>query len=266
MEYQVTGVNRQTGEDVELFVEASSFREAERKANLAGVVVADVRECHELTSVTKEVATEKSQNSQSLKGLGQCKVCRKDVASTASVCPHCGVDYPVASTVIKMSTGIRIKTIVYGTICGTILSVFVLVLLGLVLFIFDPRDSSQTKSTSPRDSSQTKSTSSSSSRSQEWFSGGTLHSSTIGEWDAASYRNKLATAADWCTTIDPLPLMDTAAIAVLKQRAVAVLVCTDIAIDGYIEGSGGIRNVESEKVGAMALICIYALRDEWIGW
>ncbi len=32
---------------------------------------------------------------------------------------------------------------------------------------------------------------------QEWYSGGTLHKATIREWKAASYRNRLATCADF---------------------------------------------------------------------
>ena len=90
MEYQITGANRQTGEEVELFVEASSFREAERKANSAGVVVADVRECHNHSSVTTEIATEQPQPAQMPKGMRQCKVCGKGVAIGATTCPHCG--------------------------------------------------------------------------------------------------------------------------------------------------------------------------------
>ena len=31
----------------------------------------------------------------------------------------------------------------------------------------------------------------------QWYANGTLHKATVGQWKFASYRNKLATAADW---------------------------------------------------------------------
>ena len=36
-----------------------------------------------------------------------------------------------------------------------------------------------------------------SSSSSQWFQGGTLHNATVEQWKAATYKNKLATAADW---------------------------------------------------------------------
>jgi hypothetical protein len=41
------------------------------------------------------------------------------------------------------------------------------------------------------------STSGSSSSSKQWFQGGNLHNATVAQWKSATYRNKLATAADW---------------------------------------------------------------------
>ena len=35
------------------------------------------------------------------------------------------------------------------------------------------------------------------SQKQNWFSGGTLHKSTVRDWKNASYKNKLATCSDW---------------------------------------------------------------------
>ena len=32
---------------------------------------------------------------------------------------------------------------------------------------------------------------------RQWFQGGNLHNSTIGDWKKATYENKLATSADW---------------------------------------------------------------------
>ena len=49
-----------------------------------------------------------------------------------------------------------------------------------------PAKKEQKKTTSP-------------SNNQKWYEGGTLHKSTVSEWKNASYRNKLATSADWVT-------------------------------------------------------------------
>ena len=35
------------------------------------------------------------------------------------------------------------------------------------------------------------------SSSKQWFHGGNLHNATVGQWKSATYRNKLATSADW---------------------------------------------------------------------
>lgn len=39
------------------------------------------------------------------------------------------------------------------------------------------------------------------SRATEWYSGGTLHNSTMKEWRQASYSDRLATAADFSATL-----------------------------------------------------------------
>ena len=35
------------------------------------------------------------------------------------------------------------------------------------------------------------------SSSNQWFQGGNLHKATVAQWKGATYKNKLATAADW---------------------------------------------------------------------
>lgn len=36
---------------------------------------------------------------------------------------------------------------------------------------------------------------------EEWYEGGTLHEAAISEWQTATQRDKMATAADWTATI-----------------------------------------------------------------
>lgn len=39
------------------------------------------------------------------------------------------------------------------------------------------------------------------SNAAEWYQGGTLHNSTMGEWEKAKESNKLATCADWVSSL-----------------------------------------------------------------
>jgi hypothetical protein len=35
----------------------------------------------------------------------------------------------------------------------------------------------------------------------EWYEGGTLHTATVSKWNQSSYKNRLATSADWFVSI-----------------------------------------------------------------
>ena len=68
-----------------------------------------------------------------------------------------------------------------------------------------------------------------------WYQGGTLHSSTAAEWNAASQENKLATCGDWAAMFNNTISMD-----VLRDRAGELLVCVDEAVKGVADSDEGV--------------------------
>lgn len=74
---------------------------------------------------------------------------------------------------------------------GFVPSAYLLVNRGAASVVSKPTASAPSKSPATRRQSQN----------LEWYQGGTLHDSTLGEWNMASERNKLATAGDWALHI-----------------------------------------------------------------
>ena len=75
----------------------------------------------------------------------------------------------------------------------------------------------------------------------EWYSGGTLHRATVGEWRSASYRDKLATAADWALAHDRVKseVMGSGSMQTLKPFAIDLVACVDGAAGP--SGNDGLR-------------------------
>jgi hypothetical protein len=61
-----------------------------------------------------------------------------------------------------------------------------------------------------------------------WYSGGTLHDSTVAEWQAATDTNRLATAADWATSG-----MDLTLPSEIEHYAKELIICVNEAVDAY---------------------------------
>lgn len=85
---------------------------------------------------------------------------------------------------------------------------------------------------------------------KKWYEGGTLHSVQVTTWRTGSYRNKLATSADWCAVEDPTVSFET-----LKKRASQVLYCVEDAV------SGG--DADHMQISEIATACIIILRENW---
>ena len=86
-----------------------------------------------------------------------------------------------------------------------------------------------------------------SSASQEWYEGGTLHKATIARWKTSTERNKLATCGDFMAVYDKSVSMTE-----LLARAVALKSCIDVATDG-------LDYTNSLEVSTMAALCIQEL-------
>lgn len=81
----------------------------------------------------------------------------------------------------------------------------------------------------------------------EWFQGGTLHGSTVGEWNAASYRNRLATAADWTTGIIGQAEFERIGLSGVRQKAEELVKC----VDGSISDLSGAESLSATEIAAM---------------
>jgi len=83
----------------------------------------------------------------------------------------------------------------------------------------------------------------------KWWEGGTLNNATIGEWKAATYKNKLATAADWLAATKWKNGMNTMEdIDRLKVKARVLVVAIDDAID--VDDKGELSTMNINEIGA----------------
>jgi hypothetical protein len=89
-----------------------------------------------------------------------------------------------------------------------------------------------------------------------WNDGGTLHQATIGEWKRATYRNKLATAADIAALSKMLERKVRASgdFDTLKIYANQLVICIDEATD--------VPDIEHLKMNSIAGTC--ALTMGWL--
>jgi len=92
-----------------------------------------------------------------------------------------------------------------------------------------------------------------SKRSQEnnWYEGGDLHKSYVMDWRTASYKNKLATCADWMAVVD-----NTISMSELKTRAENLVICVDEAV---ATDSKGQQISGTLKTADIAVSCVQIL-------
>lgn len=74
----------------------------------------------------------------------------------------------------------------------------------------------------------------------EWYEGGTLHDATVGEWNRATYENKLATCGDFVAVRTN---------EISRDKAEELVTCIDESVKGLDQNS-------SVKVSEMAAACI----------
>ena len=85
--------------------------------------------------------------------------------------------------------------------------------------------------------------------SAEWYEGGTLHDSTLGEWRSASSQDRLATAADFTAAV----LKDTSTFDEALRRTPAMLNCiNEVAED---------PRLDTQETATIAAFCAILL-----GW
>ena len=109
-----------------------------------------------------------------------CPECKKKVSETVNSCPNCGYQFKAEETAeIKKKEQQQQKYLGIGCL----FAIFILIIIWQVYF------SSDNSKTPPSKTHQINSP-------IKWYEGGTLHKAKMREWSQASYKNKLATAAD----------------------------------------------------------------------
>ncbi len=83
----------------------------------------------------------------------------------------------------------------------------------------------------------------------QWYQGGTLHKSKVIEWKASTDRNKLATCGDFCANI-----YSNHSIEDIKILATSLKTCIDEAITGH-------NNSDNFTVSEVASMCLIFLEN-----
>ncbi len=89
---------------------------------------------------------------------------------------------------------------------------------------------------------------------EKWYEGGTLHSKTANEWHRASYRDRLATCADFISNVSSdatLDILFTNSMRLLKERSVSLERCITKATDD--------PKLMTMKLSEVAVACVVLL-------
>lgn len=87
---------------------------------------------------------------------------------------------------------------------------------------------------------------------EEWYSGGTLHSSTIGKWKEGSEQDRLATAADWTFAVIGQDKAVSHGFDGLRDMAEELVICVDTSVEGLDEVNG----LASSEIAASCAILL----------
>jgi hypothetical protein len=140
-------------------------------------------------------------------GLRKCKECGNQISSSAKTCPQCGA--PVKPKITPLAGAVAFFVII--AICA-----------GVCTGLFNLGDS-------------------------EWYSGGTLHNATMGDWNQASYANRLATCGDFMATMLQKDGKTISSMDALREEAEALELCITEA------GRGG--HADTQSVATIAASC-----------
>lgn len=84
----------------------------------------------------------------------------------------------------------------------------------------------------------------------EWYSGGTLHEATVGEWHQATYANRLATCADFVVVANRAEAERD--FSTVKPKAIELEKC-------ITESTKDIAEIQHHQVTEYAAICLILL-------
>jgi len=205
--------------------------------------------------------------------LIKCYECSKDISDKANSCPHCGA--PKTKDIYKgiedekevlnrkkkaleVSQEINKKS---GNLFWIFIGLCLITVAYYQIKILTPKSSSnnrevmreEARKNYKEDSKNDYKTNYESKRSQEnnWYEGGDLHKSYVMDWRTASYKNKLATCADWMAVVD-----NTISMSELKTRAENLVICVDEAV---ATDSKGQQISGTLKIADIAVSCVQIL-------
>jgi len=161
-------------------------------------------------------------------GLTKCKECGGEVSKKAKACPKCGAP-------VKRGVG-----------CGSLIAV--LIILFIVVVIFEDQESKD--KTDEQQSKEKISHQQNVKRKihkKHWYSGGTLHMAKMKQWSQTAYANRLATSADFVTTMLQMDGKRIPPVDQLKPIAMELETCISTS------NKGGVAN--TQKVSTMAAAC-----------
>lgn len=92
----------------------------------------------------------------------------------------------------------------------------------------------------------------SASTGDKWYVGGTLHEASVRRWNAATYRNQLATAGDWTTGVLGASEVRKMGISALKVKAAQLVTCIN-ASTRDLDEIGGMSAME---IGAACIVLL----------
>jgi len=84
---------------------------------------------------------------------------------------------------------------------------------------------------------------------KEWYAGGTLHKKTMADWKKGSYRDRLATCADFVVAIKKYKTIPNS----LKSEAAELEKCLSESVEGHTKG-------DSQIVSDSAAMCAVLMK------
>lgn len=85
-------------------------------------------------------------------------------------------------------------------------------------------------------------------RAAKWYEGGTLHRRSVAEWNAAGYKNRFATSADFVATLRKGKF---SAMSEMRAKAIEMEVCISEAAKAEREA----KEIRTMKVSELAAAC-----------
>ena len=205
--------------------------------------------------------------------LINCYECNKEISDKAKSCPHCGApkiikkisndksderDVERVKKTFEVSQEISKKS---GKLFWILIGLCLMTVAYYQIKILIPKSSSNNREVigvearkNFKVNSEIESKSSNESKKpkvSKWYEDGDLHKSYVTEWRNASYKNKLATCADWMAVLD-----NKISMSLLKKRAEQLVICIDETVATDARGqkiSGTLKTTD------LAVSCIQIL-------